>query len=335
MLLDKFAQVRLMRDRGLIALVAGLVGLTLVGSVQAQDSYPQKVIRIIVPFSAGGQTDIVARTVAGEMSRTLGQPMVVENRLGAAGAIAADFVASSPPDGYTVCLCGSGPMILLPLIDPGAKNYPRDLPPVSLIYLSEYVLIGRNTLAANTARELFADIQANPGKYTFGSSGTGGIQQLGMELLATSLNSKMVHVPYKGEQPAAIDVGSGQVDLMMSTIATAMPLIKGGKVKTFAMTGAERNPEMPQLPTIASLGFPSLTVYTHGGFNVPRGTPQQAVEKLNGALAAAMKSPAMLTRMKEAGLITPQLGASAYADYVRSETEKWAKVIRSIEFKRE
>ena len=163
----------------------------------------------------------------------------------------------------------------------------------------------------------------------------GNIQQLGMELLAVSLNAKMLHVPYKGEQPAAVDVAAGQIDLLMSTLSTALPLIKSGKVRAFAVSGAERNPTMPQLPTIASLGMPGFTVYSHAGFNVPRGTPQPIVDKLNEALATAMKSPAALKLFKEIGLVTPQLGAPAYADYLRRETEKWAKVVKSIEFKRD
>lgn len=302
---------------------------------QAQDNFPNRPVRLVVPFAAGGQTDVLGRALAAEMSKILGQPMVVENRTGAAGAIGADAVATAAPDGYTVCLCGSGPMILLPLIDPASRNYPQELIPVGLMYLSEYVLIGSSSLKPNNAQELVADIKANPGKYTFGSSGSGGIQQLGVELLSSSIGSKMIHIPYKGEQPAALDVAAGNVNLLMSTFSTAAPLIKAGKVKPFAVTGAEHNAFFPDLPTLASLGLPDMTVYTHGGLNVPRGTPQAVVDKLNAALVAAMKAPDMVNRIKEYALITPNHSAQYYGSYVKKETEKWGKITKSIEFKRQ
>lgn len=319
-----------------LAALSVLCAVATVNVAHAQgDSFPSKPVRFVVPFAAGGQTDVIARSLATEMARQLGQPVVVENKVGAAGALAAEFVANAPADGYTVCFCGSGPMILLPLIDATTRNFPRDLAPVSLVYLSEYVLIGSSTLKSSTAQELVADMRARPGQYSFGSSGVGGIQQLGMELLSSAVNGKMVHVPYKGEQPAAIDVATGQVDLLMSTIATAAPLVKAGRVKMYAVSGAERNPEFPALPTLASLGMPEVVVYTHAGLNVPRGTSQAVIDRLNAAVSVAMKSGSLVTRFKENALITPALGATAYADYVTKETAKWSKIARSINFKRE
>lgn len=322
-----------LKIRATLALVCATA---LGGAVHAQsDNFPSKPVRFVVPFAAGGQTDVIARSLAAEMQQQLGQPVVVENKVGAAGSVAAEFVANAPADGYTVCFCGSGPMILLPLIDPTTRNFPRDLAPVSLVYLAEYVVIGSSTLKANSAQELVADIRANPGQYTFGSSGVGGIQQLGMEMLSSAISGKMVHVPYKGEQPAAIDVATGQVNLLMSTFATAAPLVKAGKVKTFAVSGAERNPAFPNLPTLASLGMPEVVVYTHAGLNVPRGTPQAVIDRLNAALVVAMKSPGLTARFKENAIITPPLGATAYSDYVTKETTKWSKIARSVNFKRE
>ena len=161
---NSFQKIKLMA-------VAAIGAASLSGAWAQGDAFPSKPIRLVVPFSAGGATDVVARAVGAEMSKVLGQPVVIENKTGAAGGVAADFVAGSAPDGYNICVCGSGPMILLPLIDSAAQKYPRLLAPVGLIYLSEYVLVGSSTLKPNNAKELIADIKANPGTYTFGSSG--------------------------------------------------------------------------------------------------------------------------------------------------------------------
>ena len=316
--------------------LACLVGVLAFASASAQDTFPSRPVKLVVPFAAGGATDVIARAVGAEMAKVLGQAVVIDNKVGAAGGVAADAVAAAPADGYTVCVCGSGPMILLPLIDSAAQKYPRELAPVGLIYLSEYILIGSASLKPNTASELIADIRANPGKYSFGSSGVGGIQQLGMELLSSALNGKMTHIPYKGEQPAAVDVASGQVNLLMSTASTALPLLKAGKVKAFAVTGEDRNPEFPDLPPLVSLGLPSVVVYTHAGLNVPKGTPAAAVEKLSSALVTAMKAPSVREVFKTHALITPKMpGPQGYADYVARETMKWDKITKSIDFKRQ
>lgn len=318
------------------ACALGFVG-ALLGSAPAgaTESYPSRPIRLIIGFSAGGNTDVMGRAAALEMSKALGQPIVVENKVGGAGSVMADTVIASPPDGYTMCLCGSGPQVLLPLIDPSAKNYPRDLQPVSLLYANDYVLIGKKDLKPNTVQELIADIKANPGQYTFGSSGIGGIQQLGLELLSSTLGAKMLHVPYKGEQPAAVDVAAGLVDLLLATPTTAEQMLKTGRVKAFAVTGAQPNALVPNLPTLVSAGFPDVTVYTFGGLNVARGTPPEIVDKLSKAAAEAVKSPAYLQRVREGGMFVPVSGPAAYADFVSKEIKRWSGVTKSIDFKRQ
>lgn len=301
----------------------------------AKDEYPNHLIRLIIGFSAGGTTDIMGRAAATEMSKELGQPVVVENRTGAAGSVMAAATIAAPPDGYTVCVCGSGPQVLLPLIDKAAENYPRDLAPVGMLYKTGYILIGRSTIKADTAQELIANIKAHPGKFTYGSSGVGGIQHLGMEMLADELKSPMVHVPYKGEQPAAVDIAAGQVDLMMATPTTAQSMIKLGKVKAYASTGDKPNALFPNLPTLQSLGYPDLLVHTFAGLNVTKDTPPEVITKLSAAAAVAVKSDDFKQRAEEAGMTIPPSGPQAYAEFVSDEIKRWTPVTKKLNFQRQ
>ncbi|NYT79301.1 tripartite tricarboxylate transporter substrate binding protein [Alcaligenaceae bacterium] len=326
--------LRFARIQRFAAVTGTLLALSVANFASAQEDYPTRPIHLIIGFSAGGNTDVMGRAAAAEMSKVLGQPVVVENRAGGAGSIMANATIASPPDGYTMCLCGSGPQVLLPLIDKTAENYPRDLAPVSLLYVNGYILIGRNNLKANNIQELLADIKANPNKYTYGSSGVGGIQHLGLAMLANTIGSPMLHVPYKGEQPAAIDVAAGQVDLLLATPTTAAAMLKTGKVKAFASTGEKPNELMPELPTLKSVGLDNMLVYTFGGLNVTRGTPPGVIQKLSDAAAAAVSSDSYQERVKSGGMSIPSTGPKAYADFVSHEIDRWSEVTKNINFKR-
>ena len=316
------------------AAAASLLALTLTQPVAAQQDYPSRPVHLIIGFSAGGATHNVCGAAAAEMAKVLGQPVVVENRTGGAGSVMANAVIASQPDGYTLCLCGIGPQVLLPLIDKSAEHYPRELAPVSLLYVTDYILIGRSDLKANTLEELVDDIKANPNQYTYGSSGMGGIQHLGLAMLADSIGSPMLHVPYKGEQPAALDVASGQVDLLLATPTTAKTMLETGKVKAFGSSGQKPNDLMPELPTFHSIGLENMLVYTFGGLNVARGTPPEIVEKLNEAVAAAVKSDLFLERVKGGGMFVPETGEQAYASFLKGEIDRWDEVTTKIGFER-
>lgn len=320
---------------GLAAAVMAMFTGFAIGPASAADSYPDRPLRLIIGFSAGGLTDIMGRAAAAEMSKNLGQPVIVENRTGAAGSVMADLTIAAAPDGYTMCLCGSGPLVLLPQIDKAAEKYPRQLSPVSLMYATDYILIGHSGLKANTIDELIADIKSRPGEYTYGSSGMGGIQHLGLAMLADTLGAPMVHVPYKGEQPAAIDVASGRIDLLLATPNTAEAMLKTGKVKAFASSGEQANELMPDIPTLKSIGLDNMLVHTFGGINVPRDTPPEVVARLGEAIGTAVRSEAFQARVRDGGMFVPALGATAYKDFLNTENARWSKVMERLDFQRQ
>jgi tripartite-type tricarboxylate transporter receptor subunit TctC len=225
---------------------------TVIAAPAAAQAYPSKAVRLVVPFAAGGVTDVMARLIGGEMARHLGQPVTVDNRAGAGGAIAAEHVAKSPADGYTLCFCTTGPMALIPILDARLPYDPlRDLAPVSHLHNVDNVIIARPTLPANTVAELVALARSNPDKLTYGTPGIGGPQHLSGELLNTMAGIRLVHVPFKGEAPSITDLMGGQIDLVFASVLAAVPHIKSGKVKAVAVPHRTRAELLPDVPTVA------------------------------------------------------------------------------------
>jgi tripartite-type tricarboxylate transporter receptor subunit TctC len=296
-------------------------------NVPAQ-SWPAKSVRLVAPYAAGGPTDGMARLIGAEMARSLGQAVVVENRPGAAGAVGADVVAKAAPDGYTVCFCTTGPTVLMPIMEPKLPyNAARDLAPVGQVHRLELSILVGPKIAAKNIAELIAFARANPGKLTYASPGSGSPNHLAGELLKTMAGLDIVHVPYKGEQPAMTDLIGGQVDMMVGSIFIGEPQVRAGKLRMLAVTGPARAPRYPEVPTVAET-LPGFEASSHVGLHVPAGTPREAIDKLQAAMAAAVSQPVVRERMLGEGITPLGTGADAYGEYLRRETAKWTRLIR-------
>ncbi|HSV44703.1 MAG TPA: tripartite tricarboxylate transporter substrate binding protein [Ramlibacter sp.] len=296
------------------------------GGANAQD-YPNRTVRLIVPFAAGGATDVLGRLIGQELSKQLGQPVVVENKAGAAGAIGTDLVAKAPPDGYTLCFCTTGPQVVLPFLTKLPYDPVKDLVPVIHVHNVPNVLLARPELPANNVAELIAQAKKQPGRISFASTGNGGPQHLAGELFQHLTRSKLIHVPYKGENLAFTDLAGGQIDTSFGSITVAEPLIKAGKIKALAVTGLQRSPALPNVPTVSET-VKGFTAYTFVGINVPKGTPQPVIDRLNRAVNLVLFNQAVRERM--IGMVVEPVGgtADAYADFLRKERAKWSDVIK-------
>ena len=297
-------------------------------STSAGQGYPSRPVTLVVPFAAGGATDVVARLLATEVSQQLGQPVLVDNKPGAAGALGANFVAKSAPDGYTVCLCGGGPMVMLALLDPKLPYVPtRDLAPVILSHLVDFVVVVRADTPYKTLAQLVAAGKDRPGAISYGSTGIGGPAHLGMELFRHVSGAKYLHVPYKGESNVTTDMLGGQIDIGLFSIQQAAPLISSGKVRALAVWPPTRSKSLPDVPTVAEQGYPGFFAGTFVGINVAGATPAPVIERLYTAFDRALAKPAVRARLVEMGFTPMALPPAAYAAFLHREQEKWAKVI--------
>ena len=297
------------------------------GAALAQGTYPTKPIHMVVPFAPGGATDIVGRVMAAEMTKTLGQTVLVENRPGNAGATGADIVAKSAPDGYTLCLCTVGPLITVPLLNPSLGYDPlRDLLPVSVVNTVELAIFARETLPATTPSQLVAYAKANPGKISYATPGTGGPNHFAGELLQIMAGIKLLHVPFKGDGQAIIALAGGQVDLYLGGIASALPQVKAGKVKPIMVTGASRSKLLPDIPTVSESGYAGYEASVFSGITVAAGTTPAIVERLYNAIAAAVKVKSVQETFDAQGLIPVGGRPEAFTALLKTEMEKWARV---------
>jgi len=294
----------------------------------AQENFPGKVIRLVVPYPPGGATDVSARLLAEEMGKILGQSMIVENKPGVAGVIGTDVVAKSPADGYTLVFGGPGNLTLRPIMDPNLSyKVESDLMPISHVVTYDHLLIVRNGLPARNVQEFIK--VAKDRKLTYGSSGTGGPQHLAMELFKFMTHTDMTHVPYKGESSALLDLMGERVDAAILTSAVAGQFIKSGKVRAIAATNPYRSKIFPDLPTVAEAGVPGYEMISYGGLMAPAGTPAPVIDKLQRAAMAAVKVPAVQQQFYDAGLFPIGGSADNFTKLLRSEREKWAPIIKS------
>ena len=313
------------RRRLALSCVAMLLALP--PTAQAQ-TFPTRPITMIVPFAPGGATDVVARLLAGEVSKALGQAVVIENKPGAAGALGANFVAKSAADGYTLCLCGGGPMVILPLLDPKLPYVPaRDLAPVILSHLVDYVVVVPAASTSTSLAQLVAAAKRQPGKISYGSTGSGGPAHLGMELFQHASGTTFLQVPYKGESNVITDVLAGQIDVGLLSVQAARPLVDAGKVRALAVWSPNRSKALPQVPTVAEQGYPGYAAGTFVGINVAGSTPAPIVDKLYAAFAEVFNNPAVRDKLQELGFTPMALPPPAYSAFLHREQQKWAKVI--------
>ena len=302
----------------------------------SQSPWPDKPVRWIVPYAAGGFADIRARRIGIDLAKRLGQPVVIENRTGAGGVIGTDAVAKAAPDGYTI---GMGNLAALSVNVSLMKKLPydplKDLQPVVLIERSALILTAGPALPAKTLQELIAYAKANPGKLGFGSSGVGGAHHLSGEMLKLRTGIDIVHVPYKGGAPAAADVMAGHLPMMFEMGYAAVPAVKGGKIRALAVTSTRRLPLLPDVPTMAEAGLPGFESANWQGLVVPAATPRAIVDRLNREFNAILALPeqrdAILSTASEVGGGTPE----EFRDLIRSETAKWAEVVKAAKIQPE
>ncbi|HEY8357151.1 MAG TPA: tripartite tricarboxylate transporter substrate binding protein [Ramlibacter sp.] len=293
----------------------------------AQDAYPSRPVKIVVPYAAGGPADMLARMVAEKLSPRLGQPVVVENKPGAGGHAGGEQVAKAPPDGYTLVLATIAHNGAVKLYKNLRYDPLAELQPVILLAESPSVLLVNNAVPAKNVNELLSLARAKPGQLSYGSAGNGSAMHMAAELFKHMTKIDYMHVPYRGGAPAMADLLGGQIQMLFESVGTAHQHLKGGKVRALAVTSATRNPSLPDVPTVAEAGvagYSSVPWYT---LSAPRGVPAPIVDKLNAEINAVLKSPELAQRWDALGVLP--LGGSA-ADAVRrnkAETEKWSAVI--------
>ncbi|MGQ3074010.1 MAG: Bug family tripartite tricarboxylate transporter substrate binding protein [Ferrovibrionaceae bacterium] len=309
-------------------LVAGL-GVLATATGQAQ-TYPTRAITLIVPFPAGGTTDILGRFVGQALSAAWNQPVVVENRGGAGGNIGAAAVAKAAPDGYTLLVGTVGThAINASLYTKMPYDTLKDFAPVTQIASVPNMLVVTPSLPVGSVTELIAYAKANPGKLNMASSGNGTSIHLSGELFKVMTGVDMVHVPYKGSAPALNDLMGGQVQLMFDNMPSALPQVKGGTLKALAVTTATRSPAMPDLPTVAEAGVPGFEASSWFGVFAPAGTPKEIVAKLQTEIARILKSPEMTERLAQQGAVAVGNTPDEFGAYVQSELVKWAGVVKA------
>lgn len=323
------------RPRTPTAIAAALAGLVFLpgAGAQAQDvgSYPNRPVMMIVPFAPGGASDFVARTIQNGVGEILGQQIVVDNRPGAAGIVGTEVAARAAADGYTTFLGNVGTLSINPAVYSNMRIKPdQDLAPVTICADTPSILITRADFPAGNVGELIAYVKANQGKVTFASPGSSTLNRLEMEVFRKDAGLDMVHVPYKGGAgPAVQDVLGGHVDIMFTTISSAMEFVKAGKVRALAVTTAQRMAELPDVPTMAELGWKNLVTSSWQGVLVPSGTPRPVVEKLHAAIVKVLAEPAVQARMRNVGAIAvASRSPEEFKAYMDAETAKWTKVIK-------
>jgi len=299
------------------------------GAVRPQ-AYPTGPVRIVVPFAPGGSTDIMARTVAQQLSERFRQQVLVENRPGASGTIGTAFVAKSPADGHTMLLVQSSFVSNPSLFKDLPYNQSRDLTPVTNLATGPLNLTVHPSLPAKTVKQLIALARKHPGEINYGSPGVGSISRLACALFNQMAGVRMTHVPYKGSGAAIADMLSGQVQFYAPNLFLSLPHVRAGKLHSLGVTTAQRSPIAPDLPTIAESGLPGYEVSTWFGIFVPSGTPRAAVNQLNQALAEIVKSRVMQERLAKDGLTGVASTPEEFAKEVARDTEKYGKVIRAL-----
>lgn len=312
-------------QRALLALFALLCPL---GAMA--DSFPTRPIHFIVPFAAGGSGDIVARILGQRMTELLRQPVIVENRAGAGGVTGTDGVARAAPDGYTIGLSTTGPLAInVSLMERMPYDPAADFAPVMLLARVPELLVAGPKAKVTTLADLIAVAKQRPGQISFGSSGAGSLPHLAGELLKRATGIDLVHVPYRGVGPAINDVLAGQIELMFADLPVLLPQIQGGSLKALALASNVRSPTLPDVPTMAELGFPSVEADNWYGIIAPKGTPPDIVSKLYSVLLEAVREPATASRLAELGLGIVGGSPEDLAALIRADIPRWAEIVRA------
>jgi tripartite-type tricarboxylate transporter receptor subunit TctC len=317
----------------MIFLRSFLATLALVLAGTAAAAYPEKPVKIMQAFAPGGGSDIFLRTILPKFSENLGQPIVVDYRVGAGGNLAMEAVAKAAPDGYTL-LMGFPGLATHPSLYQNLPFDPlRDFAPISLIGSVSNVLVVHPDVPARTVQELIKLAKSQPGKLNYASPGNGTTQHLAAELFKMTTGVDIMHIPYKGGGQAQTDVAGGQAQVMFNVVPSALPLIKAGKLRALGVSGKARAESLPEVPTMIEAGLPGYTATTWNGILAPAGTPKEIVAELNDALVRALRTPEMKVALAKIGQDVAWSTPEEFAAFLREETEKWRKVIRATGLK--
>jgi tripartite-type tricarboxylate transporter receptor subunit TctC len=313
--------------RAILAALA--LGSAALAHAQGPAAFPSRPVTIVVPFPAGGATDLTARLVAEGLSKKWGRSVIVDNRPGAGGNVGSEFVARSAPDGYTIVLGVTGSHGINTSLYTNMRYHPlKDFQPVTLATLYPNAIVVNPQVPAANLPQLIKLLQANPDKYSYGSDGNGTASHLGMELLRSRAHVNIAHVPYRGSAPMLVDLLSGQIPVGITGLPAVLPYVKAGKLKLIAITTAQRFSSAPELPTVAEQGFPGYSAAPWSGFFVPAATPQALVNKISADMREVMADPVARQKMIEAGSeFTPDTPAQ-FRQFVSNEIKKWAEAVK-------
>ena len=317
-----------MKSLRLPALAFAALAMLCTGGAAAQAGYPNKPIRMIVPFAAGGSTDNLARTMAQKLSELLGQPVIVDNRPGGNAIIGSEALTKAAPDGYTIMMT-SVDHTVIPQLLPTPYDPVKDFAPVGAVSYTQLLLVVNPSVPVNSLQELIAYAKANPGKLNYASSGSGGVPHLTGEMFASQTGIRMQHIPYKGGGPAMIDLVGGQVQLTFAIPINAIPHIKNGKLRPIAITGASRNEALPQVPTFTEGGVPGLDVKTWFAVFAPVGTPKPIVDKLSEDIRKALAMPDVKEKLAAQGMEPYVTTPDEFAAIVKADVAKYGQVIKA------
>jgi tripartite-type tricarboxylate transporter receptor subunit TctC len=316
------------RPASVIAALATCSGLLLAGAAGAQ-TYPTRAVRLIIPQSAGSATDTVARLISTRLAEKFGQPVIPENRAGAGGVIGAEITSKAVPDGYTITIVSATHTVNPSL----RRNLPydtlTDFAPITMATAQPYVMLAHPSLPAKNVKELVALARARPGQINYASSGAGTLGHLGFELLKTTANVNMVHVPYKGIVPAITDIVGGHVSLLYSTVVSGMPQVNSGKLRALAVSSIKRAQVAPGVPTVAESGFPGYDVSGWYGILAPAKTPADIIARLNSEIVTILRSPAATERLAADGSEAVGSTPEQFGAHIKSEIAKWGKVVKA------
>jgi tripartite-type tricarboxylate transporter receptor subunit TctC len=310
------------------ATVVALLALCALAALPARADYPEQAIKLVLPFPPGGETDPLARVVGGALAKSLGQPVVIENRPGASGNIAFDSVARAPKDGYTLLMGFSYPLVVNPILYKNLSySAERDLVPIALLAEGQFVLVVNAALPVKSVSELVDYARAHPGKLTFASAGVGSPLHLAGELFMARTGVRMLHVPYKGGGDAARAILAGEADVLFGSPSGSLGNIRAGKVTALAVTGPKRLSFLPELPTMAEAGLQGFVVTAWHSLLAPAGTPQPVLDRLQREVTRALATPEVREQADKQGLVILQSTPAAVRERVRTETALWTKVI--------
>ena len=316
-----------MRPRTIILLALAILVSLAASAAQAQ-GWPQKPVRILVPYAAGGNSDGMARIVAQRLGDRLGQTFIVENRAGANGAIASEAVARAAPDGYTLLWAVTPPLTISPAMSKVSYDAVKDFAPISVLGTNAFVLLVNKDFPAKSVREFIAYVRAQPNKMAYAEGSAGSLTHLSMALFLKRAGLDMTNVSYRGNAPALTDVIAGHLPAMFSNVSDALPHAASGAVRLLAVSGDRRAPQIPDVPTVAESGFPGFNVITWNGLAAPAGTPKPIVDTMAGEIARAVKDPAFVERLQSYGVDPVGNSPAEFAAMIAADVALWAEAVK-------